>query len=540
MRKRSIAIFIVVLFLMGGMMLRMYDLTGQMLSQAADQQEGMAVTVSNARGTIYDCQLRPLVNSETEYKASVTANPKAIAALSGCLDSEALESLSQKLEDGKPVVTVLNSLPVPASGLTLFQVPVRYSGRTLAPHVVGYLDGDGLHGATGAEQVFDDLLTSDSGKASVTYTVDAVGKPLEGIDPVLSDTTANAKAGVVLTIDEDIQKIAEDAAKAHMTKGAVVVMEPSTGRISAMVSLPDYQPTNVADCLDDADSPLMNRALCDYNVGSVFKIVTTAAALEAGISTDTAFTCTGSIEVGDVNFHCHDRLGHGTLTMKEAFAQSCNPYFIQLGLKVGGTKLYNMAVALGFDRPILLADGWKTARATLPSETELLSPAAVANLAFGQGSLTASPVHIAQLVAAVVNGGNIVRPTLYKGTVDAAGNLTEESPAPSESCFSAGTAKILRQMMEYAVQEGTGASACPSEGGAGGKTGTAETGWYVNDQEVVQSWFAGYYPEKDPKYVIVVLAEDTNGTGGKSNPVFKQICDQIDILESVKEKSAGQ
>lgn len=540
MRKRSISIFIVVLLLMGGMILRIYDLSEQKLSQAADRQEGMTVTAANVRGTIYDCKLRPLVNSETEYKASITANPKAISALSGCMDSDSLEALAKQLEEGKPVVSVLKSLPIPADGLTLFQVPVRYSQRTLAPHVIGYLDGDGLHGATGAEQVFDNLLNTDSGKATVTYTVDAVGKPLEGITPVLSDTTDNAKAGVVLTIDEDIQKIAEDAAKAHMTKGAVVVMEPSTGRIAAMVSLPDYQPTNVADCLNDADSPLMNRALCDYNVGSVFKIVTTAAAIESGISTDTAFNCTGSLEVGNVLFHCHDRLGHGTLAMKDAFAQSCNPYFIQLGLKVGGTKLYNMAVALGFDRPILLADGWKTARATLPSETELLSPAAVGNLAFGQGSLTASPVHIAQLVAAVVNDGNIVRPTLYKGTVDASGNFKEESPAPSESCFSAGTAKILRGLMEYAVTTGTGASACPIEGGAGGKTGTAETGWYVNDQEVVQSWFAGYYPAPNPKYVIVVLAEDTNGTGGKSSPVFKEICEKINILESVQKQNSGQ
>lgn len=540
MRRRSVVVYVLVLFLMIGLILRVYDISEQQLAQAADQQAGMSVTVANARGTIYDCKLRPLVNTESEYKASITANPKAISVLSDCVDSTTLEALTKKLQQGKPIVSVLNSLPNAADGLTLFRTPVRYSQKVLAPHVIGYMDGDGIHGASGAEMVFDDLLNSCSGKATVSYTADANGKPLEGITPVISNTLDNAKAGVVLTIDEDIQKIAENAAKQYITKGAVVVMEPSTGRIAAMVSLPDYQPTSVADSLNNADSPLVNRALCNYNCGSVFKICTAAAAVEAGIPLSTAFNCAGSLEVGNVLFHCHYRLGHGALDMKNAFAQSCNPYFIQLGLKLGGSKLYNMATALGFDRPIILADGWKTSRATMPSETELLSPAAVANLSFGQGSLTASPVHIAQMVAAVVNDGNIIKPTLLKGTVDASGSLKEESISPAESVFSASTAKTIRDMMEYTVKEGTGASACPSEGGAGGKTGTAETGWMIDDQEVVQSWFAGYYPQENPRYVVVVLAEDMNRTGGKSAPVFKQICDEIDMMKKGEEQDTGK
>ena len=194
-----------------------------------------------------------------------------------------------------------------------------------------------------------------------------------------------------------------------------------------------------------------------------------------------------------------------------------------------------MAVALGFDRPIILAEGWKTARAVLPSETELLSPAAVANLAFGQGALMASPVHIAQLVAAVVNDGEIIRPTLLKGTVDAQGNLTEEAIAPAQSAFSASTARTLREMMRVVVDEGTGRSARPFELGGGGKTGTAETGWEQDGKAVVQSWFGGFYPSEDPEYVVVVLAEDAENTGGQSSPVFKQICEELTMLEKQRE-----
>ncbi len=508
MRRRSIGIFLLVLVLMGGLMLRLYDLSGQNLSQAADQQAGLTVTVANVRGTIYDANLRPLVNAETEYRVSLTASPETLAAVSSCLDAAALETLTERLQEGKPVAAVLDSLPSPADGLAVFETPVRYSEPLLAPHVLGYLDGDGLHGATGAELVFDERLNDCAGKAETTYTVDATGRPLQGIAPTLSNTLGRAKAGVALTIDADIQKIAENAARQYIRKGAVVVMEPSTGRIAAMVSLPDFQPSTVAENLNNTDAPLLNRALCNYNCGSVFKIVTAAAAIEAGIPLSTSFDCAGSLDVGGITFHCHNRLGHGGLTMTQAFAQSCNPYFIRLAQRMGGQTLYAMAVALGFDRPVILAEGWKTARAVLPSETELLSPAAVANLSFGQGALMATPVHIAQLVAAVVNDGNIVRPTLLKGMVDENGALTEEPVSPAQSAFSASTARTLRELMKTVVEEGTGRSARPFELGAGGKTGTAENADHSDNLT-----FIGFAPYENPEIAVAVVIE----YGGKGD-----------------------
>ena len=157
------------------------------------------------------------------------------------------------------------------------------------------------------------------------------------------------------------------------------------------------------------------------------------------------------------------------------------------------------------------------------------------NLSFGQGSLLATPVHIAQMVAAVFNDGEIVRPTLLKGNVDQDGTLKESAPAPGQSAFSAETAATLRDLMINAVVNGTGAGGKPFRYGAGGKTGTAETGWESDGKAVVQSWYAGFFSDEDPKYVIAVLAEDANNTGGKSAPVFKQICEELALHEKYAE-----
>ena len=542
MKKRALVLFTLLLFILSGVVLQVYRLSDAYLSQAADQQGSVTVKVANSRGTIYDARLRPLTNAGEEYRLSVTPSPEAIAALSGMLDEEQLAAVSERLQSGKPAVVTLPEIPANLEGSLLFKVPVRYGGRLLAPHLLGYMDGDGLHGLTGVELAFDEYLNSCGGQASVTYSVDAMGKPLQGIAPQVVNTLADAKAGVVLTIDQDIQKIAEEAAKRYMTKGAVVVMEPATGRIAAMVSLPDFQPGTVADSLDAADSPLLNRALCNYNLGSVFKITSAAAALDKGIPISTAFPCNGSVTIGNVTFHCHNRLGHGTLNMQDGFAQSCNPYFIQLMQQAGGSALLGMASNLGFDRSLILVDGLKTARATLPTAEELLSPAAVGNLAFGQGSLLGTPVHVAQMVAAVVNGGKIIRPTILKGYCDKEGRLSEETIEPEQTVFSKQTAQTLKDLMIYAVKEGTGASAQPtvSAGAAGGKTGTAETGWKSENKAVVQSWFGGFYPAENPKYVIAVIAEDSDNTKGKSSPVFKKICEDIYMLEQARKVLAGE
>ncbi|HBT63456.1 MAG TPA: hypothetical protein DEB10_02180, partial [Ruminococcaceae bacterium] len=128
MHKRAVISFVFILAFLGGLMLRIYDISGQQLHRAAEQQAGLTVTVANARGTIYDCMMRPLVNSDTEYRVIATANPEAIAAVSGCVDKKTLESFTARLQEGKPAVAVIDTLPPPADGLALFETPVRHRG----------------------------------------------------------------------------------------------------------------------------------------------------------------------------------------------------------------------------------------------------------------------------------------------------------------------------------------------------------------------------------------------------------------------------
>ena len=531
MPKRSVVVGALLLAMFSGLMIKIYHLADSGLAQVADQQSTVTVTVATARGTLYDRNMQPLVNTGTQNSVSVAPYPAAVAALSEALTNGEFEALADRLQSGRPVTLTLDRLLAPTEGISQFSVPVRYSGDLAAPHLLGYLDGDGLHGVTGIELAFDEYLSSKSGSVKVTYKVDGAGKPLQGIAPEIQNTLDEAKAGIVLSIDQQIQYIAEQAAKKYIDRGAVVVLEPKTGQVLAMVSLPDFQQDTLVEALDDERSPLLNRALCNYNCGSVFKIVSAAAALEAGVSLSESHTCTGSINVGGISFHCHNRLGHGVMSMVSGFAQSCNPYFIQLMQGVGGEALYTMATNLSFDRPLLLAENYKTARAVLPSELELQSPAAVANLSFGQGALLATPMHIAQMVAAVVNGGEVIQPSVVKGFVDKAGNLEESAAAPAQWAFSEQTAQTLHNLMVETVENGTGSGGKPRVGGAGCKTGTAETGWKNDDgSEVVQSWYAGFYPAEQPEYVVVVLAEDAEGSGGQSTPVFREICDDLYTL----------
>ena len=331
---------------------------------------------------------------------------------------------------------------------------------------------------------------------------------------------------MALTLDADLQRLAERCAT--MTRGAVVITDAQSAEILALVSRPDYQPTEVAAAMTAADSPLLNRAITDYNCGSVFKIVTVAAALEAGVPLSRAYTCTGKLTMGDTDFHCHHLLGHGRLTMTEAFAASCNPYFIQLAQEIGAARLYDMAATLGFGRAIDLCEDWQTARAVLPTLSTLLSsPAELANLSFGQGGLLATPVHLAAVVGAVLADGEYASPTLLSGTVDATGSLIARERGETTRVFSAETAAALREMMVGVMTEGTGTAAQPRWLAAAAKTGTAETGWYEDGVEVIQNWMVGYYPTAEPRYAVTVLVENSEASGENAASVFKALCEEL-------------
>lgn len=525
--RREAALFAGVLFLLFSAALTLYRLSGgEVLSAAARSQQSDTLTVYRARGTIYDRSLIALTgNGVTEYPAAAAPLPQTAGELAKSLSQEEMAPVLELLSGGTPFSLKLPRL-VSAPGVSVFPVKRRYDGSGLAAHVVGSLDGSG-HGVSGIEKAFDDTL-SDGGTVAVSYEVDALGRALSSGGCTVSDTTGKSRAGVVLTLDSSIQKLTERVAAKYLEKGAAAVLEVPTGKILAMVSLPSYPQDDVSSVLNSDGSPLLNRAVSAYSVGSVFKLAAAAAALECGVSPQEAYCCTGAETVDGEAFHCFDSEAHGEETMKEAVANSCNAYFVKLMQRVPRERFLAMAQSLGFGSSCTLAPGMESASGTLPTDTELAVPRALANFSFGQGTLTATPLQVAAMVNAVAAGGVYTPPTLTEGLVDADLNFSERFPqAQGRRVMSQKTAALLREFMKASVDSGTGARGRPNYGTAGAKTATAQTGVFQNGAELVESWYAGFYPYENPKFAVAVFAEGGEGGGRTCGPVFREIADGL-------------
>ena len=528
MRKRSWAVYSVFALLFIALIVHLYIIIKTKPAQVASSHNRWTITVSTSRGTIYDTNLLPFVNERKEYSAAIAPSESLLAHVYPACTQEDFSVLRDTLSSGVPAAVKLQQPIGFMDGLKLFLTPVRYDQQLLAPHVLGYLDSGGQNGICGIEKAYNDLLSSYNGKATASFFTDGNGAYLAGIMPESSDTTARSIGGVVLTLDKEIQTIIEDTACQHLEKGAVIVLESQTGSILGMASFPSFQPDTVSQSVSLNNGALLNRALSLYDCGSVFKIITTAAALETGVPEQTEFLCEGHYTVQGTTFHCHNRLGHGQLNMSDAFAQSCNIYYIKLAQQIGGGALYSMADNFGFGRSITLTDSLNANTPLLPQLSSLTNnSAALANFSFGQGYLMATPLHIAQMVTALTNDGTMPSINLVKGVVDENKHYISAEQGREYHVISSNTASALRKMMEKTVSEGTGQAAVPTLTTAAGKTGTAETGQLIDGNPVSQSWFVGYFPADEPRYVVVVLAENADRTNVKSTEIFKEIADKI-------------
>ena len=234
----------------------------------------------------------------------------------------------------------------------------------------------------------------------------------------------------------------------------------------------------------------------------------------------------GGITVAGRIFYFHNRAGHQETDLRRAIEQSCNPYFVKLGQAAGGEQILGMAKALGFGRSTELAPGLTAAAGTLPTESDLQNLHELANFSFGQGKLTATPVQIAAMVSAVANGGMAVTPKLVLGTTSDGQTVDYQQQPAAVRVFSEQTAAILREDMIGVVEEGSAPLAKPKEGGAGGKTASAQTGQYDEEgEEIVHALFSGFFPAQRPKYAVVTLIEGGEFGGQVASPLFQQIAD---------------
>ncbi|NMA66612.1 MAG: stage V sporulation protein D, partial [Clostridiaceae bacterium] len=312
----------------------------------------------------------------------------------------------------------------------------------------------------------------------------------------------------------------------------VVLIDILTGNILAISSRPNFDPSNINPYLNDANQPLFNRALGAYTPGSIFKIVTAAAALESGVSPDLVFECPGYVDFDGTRINCwnHERGGHGFINMVQAFAQSCNSYFIKLGLEIGRDTILDMANKFGFGHLTgLNRQNINEPSGMVPSTIGPAHPAETGNISIGQGPLLVSPVQAANMTAAIANGGILNQVSLVDSIVNDEGDKIRNIKNSGWSrVISKETAAALQGMMLLTVQAGTGNMAnVRGYGGSAGKTGSAETGWKIDDREILHAWFSGYFPVDTPKYSLCVFIEDGKSGSSSAAPVFAEIAAKL-------------
>lgn len=527
--KRVAAVFFVLILLFSFLTMRIYLIMSgadsDLLAFIASQRE-LTVPIYESRGLIYDKDLKPLVEDTDIIKAVI--DPLLVEDKQTVLDAvpPSLQAEAQKDFEKKRPFSIQINKEFNIKGINCFMVAQRYNAPFNAVHLLGYLDNKGA-GALGIEKAFDSLLKSDSIKFSAKSYVDGARRTISGLGMRIEGEYKKKSAGVVLTIDKQMQKIADEAADAFISAGAIVILDTKTGEIRAMSSRPTYNPYNINSAYNQGEGAFVNRALNPYNVGSAFKIVDTAAYNEGGGDLNVKFYCGGSINVGTNNIACDKKDGHGTIGIMEAFAQSCNVYFIQLAQKAGAQAILDMAQKMGFGTETALATGITSNKGNLPTIKNLSAPAALANFAIGQGDFLATPLQVAEVVSVVAYDGSLRTPYLVKGICDE--NMTVSDINLSKNpvqVISQNTAQKIRELMIYTATNGTGFRANPDRGGAGIKTATAQTGIMKNGQLITQGWIAGFFPSENPQYAVAIVAEDAESGSKTAGPAFKYIAEK--------------
>lgn len=434
------------------------------------------------------------------------------------------ELLAKKVDEdtADQIRQLINDLNI--EGLDLVTTSRRvYPYGSLASHILGFVGAENT-GLYGLESRYDQYLQGQSGL--VVSAKDVKGNPL----PYEYEQYFAAQSGqdVVLTLDANVQYylekyVGEMADKYGAENGATgIVMDVKTGGILGMVSYPTYDLNNAftvqndqfkKDLTDTSDQLLKqwrNKALNDtYEPGSTFKILTMSAAMEEGlINMNTTYTCTGGIHVSDATIHCTGT--HGTQTLKEAAAHSCNPAFITFGLQLGNEKFYEYMNDFGLMSGTGIdLDGEATGVFASPESFTQLD---LACYAFGQ-NFNVTPIALIAAQAACVNGGYLHTPYLVEQIVDSDGSITyQHDTTPVRQVVSEETSAHVRECLEYVVSDGTGRNGQVKGYRVGGKTGTADKG---QTGDLVVS-FVSFAPADDPQVIILVTMDTPSRSAGTS------------------------
>ena len=412
-----------------------------------------------------------------------------------------------------------------------------YPYDSLASKVIGFTGGDN-QGIVGLEVRYDDWLSGKDGK--ILTMTNAYGQELEQEGERRQEPVTGNQ--LTISLDCNLQMYCEQAAQKVMQEKnadevSVILMNPQNGEIFAMVNVPEYDlnepfTLNVetaSDLKESEKQDLLNqmwRNSCindTYEPGSTFKIITTAAALEQGVVTvNDSFYCPGYKIVEDRRIRCHKTTGHGAETFTQGIMNSCNPVFIELGLRLGAENFYHYFEQFGLLRKTGIDLPGEAA--TIMHKKENIGQVELATISFGQ-SFQITPIQLVTTVSSLINGGTRVVPHFGVSVQNAEGETRKTfSYDETEGTVSIATSKTLCDLLEHVVSEGTGKKAAIEGFSIGGKTATSQT-LPRSDHKYIAS-FLGFAPAEDPQVIGLIVIDNPQGVyygGTVAAPVMKEI-----------------
>jgi penicillin-binding protein 2 len=599
LKGRFAVLGLIVLIVLGALMARLWSmqvLSGRSFAAQAEENRIRQVSIDASRGRILDTKGRPLVTNRpvmavTVAPSIVTREESAtlIARLSTVIDVPVAEIhkrlASYKEERLKPRVVRVD-VPMTTVSYLVEHAPefpdvaveaaaVReYPNGVLGSHVLGYTGeiseeqlkneqlpdyrlGD-IVGKAGIEAEYDKVLQGEKGYRR--FEVDSKGR----VRRIVAEGEPRAGKDVVLTIDADVQKVAEKAladaiAEAHSQNytnaraGAAVVMDVKTGAIIAMASAPTYDPTQFLGGIKDEDwtrltdkdseYPLNNRAImAAYAPASTFKAVTGTAGLQYKVTgAGTSFNCPGRWEGMGKQWAkwCWLHSGHGDISFTGGIEQSCDTVFYEIGKTFydrdkeelqAFSKSMGLGAETGIDLPGEVPGrvpdaAWKKAYNKFYPEYQQWLPGDTVNMAIGQGDLLLTPLQLTSVYAALGNGGKVMKPHVLKAVLGADGQPTKEivPQVAYDPGITPNNLAIMKRALVDVTTSGTGASVFAGfKVSVAGKTGTAQ----VTKKDDF-AWFACYAPADQPRYAVAVVIEQGGHGGSVAGPAARQILSKL-------------
>ncbi len=385
----------------------------------------------------------------------------------------------------------------------------KYPYGSLFSHVVGYTE----HGKTGLELQGNYYLLSSH--------INIIEKTINEISGI-----KNIGDNIVTTLDIELQELALQSLGNN--KGSIIVMEPSTGKILALASTPNFDPNRIYQdwegltSEENEQAQLLNRATQGiYPPGSVFKIITAYGYMEQNPNTWKQFqyVCDGHYEVGSDTISCFQNTAHGTQDLKQAFANSCNGAFSQIGYEMSNKQLEELATEFLFDQSLPLEMEYKKSSFVMEDTAGDWDRM---QAAIGQGLTQMTPMHMNLITATIANGGIMMEPYLIDHVENGVGQEVKHFlPNSNEIILDRNILDDISEFMVEVVQTGTGSALKNDRYSVAGKTGSAE----FEEGKESHAWFSGYAPVENPQIVITVLVEEGGSGGGVAAPIARAMFD---------------